>query len=184
MQAFNIVQTLILSDFVLNTRQNYQMDIRSYIYSTSYIKATTQPVTTKLFKEWATNKIMGLSISRQDQIQFNIVAAYFSAIHFYYTDHKYSLAPFNTHHIKFFLQSGKSLFLAIKTIQLPIIKQILAPIITILPIIINKLNLDMVFKVVWPDFMQMGKIPYTKAEKQIPSFKDLYLTCFDINFSL
>ena len=76
-----------------------------------------------------------------------------------------------------------SLFPQIKKERLPINKDVLEQATSVVPISIEKHNIDTAFKLAWDGFLQMGKLTYTSTESQAQTFVDTKLTRSDIIFS-
>lgn len=76
----------------------------------------------------------------------------------------------------------RSFFFFTKSFYLLIIKDIFQVLISLLLIFINKLNLDIIFKVTWIRFMRLKKLIYMAVKKSDTSFKNLYLIRSDNTF--
>ena len=81
------------------------------------------------------------------------------------------------------LSGTRSLVPQIKKERLPITKDILEEITSVVPISLEDLNIDTAFKAAWASFVQMGEFIYTSAEAQARTFVDTKLTRSDITFS-
>lgn len=76
----------------------------------------------------------------------------------------------------------RSFFFFTKSFYLLIIKDIFQVLTSLLLIFINKLNLDIIFKVTWIRFMRLKKLIYMAVKKSDTSFKNLYLIRSDNTF--
>lgn len=86
-------------------------------------------------------------VPKQSQVKLEIMSSYFSTLKSYHINCHFSLKAFNILHIALIIKGKKRLFLKQKATCLPIRKNILEKIIADKPVNINKLNIDMAFKV-------------------------------------
>lgn len=66
---------------------------------------------------------------------------------------------------------------------LPITKNIFVKIISVILISIEKINIDIAFKVAWVGFLKLDEITYINAKAQAFAFVEIKLTCLDIIFA-
>ena len=117
-----------------------------------------------MLEEWTPNRIFGSILPKQGQLKPETVANYLSTLKSYYIDRRMSLKGFDDPCMGLIIKRGKRLFPSKKRNRLPITKDILEKITKDEPLMVEDLNVDMVFNVAWAGFMQIGELTYTAAE--------------------
>ena len=133
--------------------------------------------------EWVTGRVFGSAEPKQGQIKPKTVKSYLSALKSYHVDRNLDTQAFSSPRVNRMLSGARSLFPQIKKERLPITKDVLEQVTSVVPISIEDLNIDTAFKVAWAGFLRMGEFTYTSAESQARTFVDTKLTRSDITFS-
>ena len=200
-------KTLLWYGLSPNTRSGYNSAINSYTLFCASYGTQAWPALEPILIEWVTGRVFGSAAPKQGQIQPKTVESYLSALKSYHVDRNLPTDAFSSlrtnflqhptklhllfihikiyilTYIKRFLNGARSLFPQIKKERLPITKDILEKITSVVPISIEDLNIDTAFKVAWAGFLRMGEFTYTDAESQARTFADTKLTRSDITFS-
>ena len=176
-------KTLLWYGLSPNTRSGYNSAINSYTLFCASHGTKTWPASEPVLIEWVTGRVFGSAAPKQGQIQPKTVESYLSALKSYHVDRNLSTDVFSSLRIKRILSGARSLFPQIKKERLPITKDILEKITSVVPISIEDLNIDTAFKVAWAGFLRMGEFTYTNAESQARTFANTRLTRSDITFS-
>lgn len=176
-------KTLLWYGLSPNTRSGYNSGINSYTLFCASHGIQAWPASEPILIEWVTGRVFGSVAPKQGQIQPKTVESYLSALKSYHIDRNLPTDAFSSLRIKRILGGARSLFPQIKKERLPITKDILEKITSVVPISIEDHNIDTAFKVAWAGFLRMGEFTYTNAESQARTFADTKLTRSDITFS-
>lgn len=105
-----------------------------------------------------------------------MVEIYLSILKSYHYDWNFSIYAFLSSCIHCILSGIRLLFLHIKKDRLLITKEILEKIILVMPILIEDLNINSAFKVVWASFLQRGEFTNISTKTQAQIFVNTKLT--------
>ena len=176
-------KTLLWYGLTPKTRAGYNSAINSYTLFCATHVCKAWPASEPILIEWVTGRVFGSASPKQGQIKPRTVETYLSALKSYHVDRNFPTHAFSSPRIHRILSGARSLFPHIKKDRLPITKEILEKITSVIPISIEDLNIDTAFKVAWAGFLRMGEFTYTSAEAQARTFVDTKLTRSDITFS-
>lgn len=101
---------------------------------------------------------------KQGQIKSITISNYYFTLKFYNINYHLNVKAFDTLCIIFIIKKEKKLFLKQKATYLLIINNILKKIIDNKFVSMNKLNIDITFKIAWIDFLDLEKIIYTSTK--------------------
>ena len=165
------------------TRVGYNSAINSYTLFCPTYGYKAWRASESILIEWVTGRVYGSTAPKQGQIRPKTVKTYISALKSYHLNYNFPTHAFSSPRIHRILSGAQLLFSNTKKDRLPITKNILEKIISVIPILIGDLNIDTAFKVAWAGFLRMGEFTYTNAKAQAQTFVNTKLTRSDITFS-
>ena len=163
-------KTLLWHGLAFNTRKGYNTPISSYVLFCAHCGIQAWSAIETILIEWITQRIYGANSPKQGQIKPNTAQSYLSALKSAHIDLGLSTQAFSSSRIDRILRGAHNLFPNIKKERLPITKDILQKITSIIPISIEEINIDAAFKVAWAGFLRMGEFTYTNSEARSSTF--------------
>ena len=170
------VKTLLWYSLSTRIRQGYHTAISSYTLFCATRGVRAWPASELILAEWVAGRVFRADMVKQNRITANTIQSYLSAPRSYHVDHHLPVQAFSSLLIDRMLKGAHHIYPHSKKERLPITKEILIKIASVIPISIEEINIDAAFKVTWAGFFRLGEITYSNTEAQAPTFVDTKLT--------
>lgn len=141
------MKTLLWYGLSTRTRQGYDTAIGLYtlFYATQGVRAWL--ASELILAKWVAGRVFGAEMVKQNRITANTTQSYLSALRSYHVDHHLPIQAFSSSLIDCMLKGAHHIYPHSKKERLPITKEILIKITSVIPISIEEINIDAAFKV-------------------------------------